>query len=215
TCYGAKQHDLAVCSDQLRERRRIAVERTSVFFICAINFARRNFAEPLKFTWDQSSGRSDHVSGPYIARDLGKFLCIGQFPAKIKSANEAEYLAQRHALIAQAPGHARLHTITHDLGAPSSANAFGISLEPSTSASAWAQSQVRIHPPCRAVHSFRKPCDGLRLPPQRVLQGIVWLFDPYRVSLELLSSVLSRFTNELFSWKKAEHLLKSLGGRSG
>src|SRR5437667_1701541 len=153
-----------------------AVERTSVFFICAINFARRNFAEPLKFTWDQSSGRSDHVSGPYIARDLGKFLCIGQFPAKIKSANEAEYLAQRHALIAQAPGHARLHTITHDLGAPSSANAFGISLEPSTSASAWAQSQVRIHPPCRAVHSFRKPCDGLRLPPQRVLQGIVWLF---------------------------------------
>src|SRR5207237_7302244 len=108
--------------------------------------------------------------------DLGKFLCIGQFPAKIKSANEAEYLAQRHALIAQAPGHARLHTITHDLGAPSSANAFGISLEPSTSASAWAQSQVRIHPRCRAVHSFRKPCDGLRLPPQRVLQGIVWLF---------------------------------------
>src|SRR5437667_12613832 len=102
-----------------------AVERTSVFFICAINFARRNFAEPLKFTWDQSSGRSDHVSGPYIARDLGKFLCIGQFPAKIKSANEAEYLDQRHALLAQAPCHARLHTITHDLGAPSSANVCG------------------------------------------------------------------------------------------
>ncbi len=81
--------------------------------------------EQQAFTWDQSSGRSDHVSGPYIARDLGKFLCIGQFPAKIKSASEAEYLAQRHALIAQAPGHARLHTITHDLGAPSSANVCG------------------------------------------------------------------------------------------
>src|SRR6266571_7098619 len=81
--------------------------------------------EQQAFTWDQSSGRSDHVSGPYIARDLGKFLCIGQFPAKIKSANEAEYLAQRPALIAQAPGHARLHTITHDLGAPSSVNVYG------------------------------------------------------------------------------------------
>src|SRR5439155_23791648 len=68
---------------------------------------------------------------------------------------------------------------------------------------------------CRAVHIFRMPGDGLRLPPQLVLQGIVWLFDPYRVSLELLSSVLSRFTNELFSWKKAEHLLNSLGGSSG
>src|SRR6266571_7014566 len=78
--------------------------------------------EQQAFTWDQSSGRSDHVSGPYIARDLGKFLCIGQFPAKIKSANEAEDLAQRHALIAQAHSHARWHTITHDLGAANSAN---------------------------------------------------------------------------------------------
>src|SRR6266702_6198291 len=74
--------------------------------------------------------------------------------------------------------------------------------------------QVRIHPPCRAVHRFRKPGDGLHLPAQRVWQGIVWMFDPCRVSLELLSSVLSGFTNELSLWKTsapievAEYLLK-------
>src|SRR5438045_569630 len=50
-----------------------------------------------------------------------------------------------------------MHTITHDLGAPSSANAFGISLEPSTSASAWAQSQVRIHPPAALFIAFVNP----------------------------------------------------------
>src|SRR6266571_5988849 len=81
--------------------------------------------------------------------------------------------------------------------------------------------QVRIHPPCRAVHRFRKPGDGLRLPTQRVLQGMVWLLDLCRVSLELLSSVLSGFINELFSWKTsvpievAEHLLKSCKAAPG
>src|SRR6266496_3305081 len=75
--------------------------------------------------------------------------------------------------------------------------------------------QARIRPPCRAAHRSRKPGNGLRLPTQRVLRGIVWFFDPCRVSLELLSSVLSGFTNELFLWKTsspievAEHLLES------
>ncbi len=32
-------------------------------------------------------------------------------------------------------------------------------------------------------------------------QEIIWLFDPCRVSLELLSSVLGGFTNELSLWK--------------
>src|SRR5260370_36309434 len=66
--------------------------------------------------------------------------------------------------------------------------------------------QVRIHPPCPAVHRFRKPDDGLRLPTQRLLQGIVWLLDPCRVSLELFSSVLSGFTNELFLWKTSARI---------
>src|SRR5437016_1096783 len=80
---------------------------------------------------------------------------------------------------------------------------------------------VRIHPLRRAVRRFRTPGDGLRLPTQRLLQGIVWLLDPCRVSLELLSLVLSRFTNELFSWKTSvpievvEHLLKSCKAAPG
>ena len=61
----------------------------------------------------------------------------------------------------------------------------------------------------RPVHKFRKPGDGLCLPPQRVLQEIVWLLDPYRVSLELLSSVLSRSTNELLR-EGSRSILKSL-----
>src|SRR6266567_3531449 len=66
--------------------------------------------------------------------------------------------------------------------------------------------QVRIHPPCRAVHRFRKPGDGLRLPTQRVWQGMVWLLDPCRVSLEFLSSVLMGLQTSCFRGRRASPL---------